>query len=117
MERGLPSLAKFYEEHAADRDRFEIVAFCIDDDGELTSMASVDRRLEPVVKHVWGGKALPFPSALDASFQTLESFGISTFGPHLVDPAGTLQQGDEAVLAKKLDQREDRRSGKNAPRP
>jgi thiol-disulfide isomerase/thioredoxin len=114
---GLPSLAKFYEEHAADRDRFQIVALCVDDDGELTSMAAVDRNLEPVVKHVWGGRALPFPIVLDASFQTMESFGISTFGPHLVDPEGTLMKGDEVALAEKLKEREDRPKGKSAVRP
>lgn len=110
-------MAKFYEDHAADRDRFEVVVLCIDDDGELTSMAAVDRKLEPVVKHIWGGKALPFPIALDASFQTMENFGSSTYGPYLVDPEGTLVKGDEAVLAEKLKKRPDRLRGKRAPRP
>jgi thiol-disulfide isomerase/thioredoxin len=117
LSTGLPSLARFYEEHAADRDRFEIVAFCIDDDGELTSMAAVDRKLDPVVKHVWGGRALPFPSVLDASFQTVASFGINTLGPHLVDPEGILMKGDETVLGEKLKEREDRSRGKSAPHP
>ena len=114
---GLPAMAKFYEEHAADRDRFEIVAFCIDDDGKLSSMAAVDRKLEPVVEHVWGGRALPFPSVLDASFQTMESFGISTLGPHLLDPEGILMKGDETVLAGKLKERVDRPRENGAPRP
>jgi hypothetical protein len=117
LKTGLPSLARFYREHAADRDRFEIIAFCIDDDGELTSLAAVDQKLAPVVKHVWGGLALPFPVVLDASFQTMENFGFSTFGPQLVDPEGTLIKGDEAVLAKKLDARQDRPSGKSSQRP
>ena len=114
LKTGLPSLARFYEEHAAERDRFEILAFCIDDDGELVSMAALDRKLEPVVKHVWGGRALPFPVLLDATFQTMESFGISTFGPHLVDPAGTLMKGDEATLADKLREQESC-PGENGP--
>jgi hypothetical protein len=104
LKTGLPSLVRFYEEHAADRDRFEIVAFCIDGDGELATIADLDRRLEPVVKHVWGGKPLPFPVVLDASFRTLESFGISTLGPHLVSPEGLLLQGDESVLAAMLEE-------------
>ena len=112
----LPSLARFYEEHPAERDRFEILAFCIDDDGELASIAALDRELEPVVKHVWGGRAMPFPVLLDATFQTMESFGISTFGPHLVDPTGTLMKGDEAVLADKLKQRESRPGEKGVSR-
>jgi thiol-disulfide isomerase/thioredoxin len=117
LKTGLPSLARFYEEHAADRHWFEIVAFCIDDDGELASMAALDQKLEPVVKHVWGGRALPFPSVLDASFRTMESFGLSTFGPHLVDREGTLMKGDERVLAEKLHKRKDRPMGKSSRRP
>ena len=117
LRTGLPALAKFYEDHAADRDRFAILAFCLDDDGELTSMAAVDRELEPVIKHVWGGTALPFPVALDATFQTMESFGLLSFGPQLVDPEGTLIKGDETVLAKKLGERADRQGGKSAARP
>jgi hypothetical protein len=116
LRTGLPSLARFYEDHASDRDRFEIVAFCIDEDGELASIAAMDRKLDPVVKHVWGGRALPFPVVLDTSFQTMESFGISTLGPHLVDPEGTLMKGDEAVLAEKLKEREDRPREKSASR-
>jgi hypothetical protein len=116
LQTGLPSLARFYEEHAADRNRFQIVAFCIDDDGELTSIAAVDRKLAPVIKHVWSGKPLPFPIVLDDTFQTMESFGISTFGPHLVDPEGNLRMGDEAVLTAKLKERETRPKEGATPR-
>ena len=119
LKTGLPSLAKFYDEHAADRDRFEIVAFCLDDylAGGPASIAAMDRQLEPVVKQVWGGRALPFPVVLDASFQSMEIFGISTFGPLLVDPEGNLMNGDEGVLAEKLKERADRPREKSAPRP
>ena len=89
LKTGLPAMMSFYEQHAADRDRFEIVAFCIDDERDVTSMAELDRKLEPVVEHVWGGKKLPFPVVLDASFKTQDGFGISTLGPVLVDPEGT----------------------------
>ena len=105
LETGLPSLVKFHEQHAKDRDRFEIVAFCIDGDAEVTSMDTLDRKLEPVIRHVWNGKTLPFPVALDASFRTLESFGVSTFGPYLISPDGILMKGDETVLGEKLKQR------------
>jgi thiol-disulfide isomerase/thioredoxin len=113
LRTGLPTLARFYEEHAADRDRFEIVGLCIDGDGELKSMADLDRKLEPVVQNVWGGKALPYPVALDASYRTQESFGLSTLGPQLISPDGILLKGDEKVLAEKLgrDGRERRRIG------
>jgi alkyl hydroperoxide reductase subunit AhpC len=103
LRSGLPKMAKFYDDHADRRDRFEIVSICIDDDGRLKSMVDVDRKLEPIVKHIWGGKTLPFPIVLDASFQTLESFGVSTMGTVLlIDPDGHLVRGDETVFAEKL---------------
>ena len=109
---GLPNLMKFYEEHAADRDRFEILAICCDYDNEIKTMADVDRRLAPIVEHVWGGKTLPFPVLLDSSFKSWESFGLSGLGTVLlIDPEGRLVKGDETVLAEKL-----REKAKNAPK-
>jgi len=102
LKTGLPNMATFYDDHAADRDRFEIIAVCLDDDGKLKSMADLDGKLGPVVEHVWGGKRLPFPIALDASFRTQESFGLATYGPVLIDPAGRLTRGDEKRLAEAL---------------
>ena len=103
---GLPKLMKFYEEHAAQRDQFEILSICIDYDGELKSMADVDRALAPIVKHVWAGKTLPFPILLDPTFKTWERFGIPGLGTViLIDPAGKLAKGDETDLAKKLEER------------
>jgi AhpC/TSA family len=107
LRTGLPRLMKFYEEHSADRDRFEILAVCLDPDGDLKSMADVDRQLEPIVKHVWGGKSMPFPVLLDSTFQTWERYGLPGVGMVLlVDPQGNLVKGDEAVLAEKLKERE-----------
>ena len=79
---------QFYDRHAAHRDKFEIVAFCIDHDGELKSLADLDRHLKPIVKNVWNGRQLPFPLLLDASFRTFQSFGIDSFGKMLIDPQG-----------------------------
>jgi hypothetical protein len=107
-------MMSFYEQHAAERARFEIVAFCIDDERDVTSMAELDRKLEPIVKHVWGGKSLPFPVVLDASFKTQENFGISTLGPLLIDPEGRLVKGDETVLAEKLKEQKGTSSARNA---
>jgi AhpC/TSA family len=99
----IPRLAKFYEDHKARRDRFEILAICMDPDAEVKSMADVDRRLEPIVKHVWGGKPLPFPILLDPTFQTWERYGLDGMGVVLlIDPEGNLVRGDETVLAEKL---------------
>ena len=50
----------------------ECLAFTlfIDYDGELHSIADVDRALEPIMKHVWRGKTLLFPILLDPTLQT-----------------------------------------------
>lgn len=106
LSRGLPKLMKFYEEHAAQRDQFEILSICIDCEGGLKSMADVDRALEPIIKHVWGGKTLPFPILLDPTFKTWVRFGLPGLGTViLIDPEGKLTKGDEDVLAEKLKER------------
>ena len=99
----LPKLMKFYKEHQSQRDRFEVVAICIDYDGDLKTMADVDRALKPIVKNVWGGKTLPFPVMLDPTFKTWETFGIDGLGTTiLIDPDGRMVEGDEKTLAEKL---------------
>lgn len=106
LTKGLPKLVKFYEEHASQRDQFEILSICIDYEGELKSMADVDRALEPIIKHVWGGKALPFPILLDPTFKTWERYGLPGLGTViLIDPDGNLVEGDEAKLAEILKER------------
>ena len=93
----------FYEAHRDQRDRFEILSICIDVDGDLKSMADVDKGLEPIIKYVWGGKTLPFPILLDPTFRTWERYGLSGLGTVvLIDPDGNLVPGDEETLAKKL---------------
>ena len=104
LTRNLPKLARFYDEHKTQRDRFEILAICIDCNGEMKSVAEVDRALQPIVKHVWGGKPLPFPILLDPSMTTLERFGVPGYETILIDPDGKLIEGDETVLAEKLKQ-------------
>ncbi len=100
---GMPRLMKFYDDHKSQRDKFEIVSICIDCDGDLKSMADLDRALEPIVKYVWDGKSLPFPVLLDPTFRTWERFGLSGLGTViLVDPEGKLVKGDEQTLAEKL---------------
>ncbi len=74
----------------------------MDVEGELKSVADLDKRLQPIVKNVWG-KPLPFPVLLDPSFTTMERYGLPGFGTLiLIDPEGKLMKGDETVLAEKL---------------
>ena len=103
LKHDLPRLAQFYHDHKAQREQFEIQAICVDCNGEKQSIAAVDRSLEPIVKHVWDGKRLPFPILLDPSMTTLERFGVPGYQTILIDPEGRLVEGDETTLAKKLD--------------
>jgi hypothetical protein len=87
----LPGLARFYESHAKDRDRFEIVAFHAGDAGTI---AEVDQRLQPIVESLWHGKELPFPVAVDPSGDTKARYSVH-FVPteYLIDPRGRLVRG------------------------
>ena len=105
LTRGIPRLVKFYEDHATERDRFEILSICIDEDGDIKSMADLDQKLQPIIDHVWH-KPLPFPILLDPTFTTWERFGLPGMGTViLIDPEGRLVKGDETVLAEKLKRR------------
>ena len=102
LRTGIPKLMKFYDEHQDQRDRFVLLAFCIDVDGKLKSISDLDEKLEPIIKHVWK-KPLPFPVLLDSTFTTWERFGLPGLGTViLIDPDGKLVEGDETVLAEKL---------------
>ncbi|HTQ40179.1 MAG TPA: redoxin domain-containing protein [Pirellulales bacterium] len=99
----LPQDMKFYEDHQAQCDQFQIISICIDGDGELKTLADVDRALQPVIKNVWGGKTLPFPVLLDPTFETWKAFGIDGLGTTiLIDPDGKMVEGDETTLVAKL---------------
>lgn len=99
----MPKLIKFYEDHKAQRDQFEIISICMDYSGELKSMSDLDRELTPIITHAWAGKKLPFPVILDSTFITWKRFGLSGMGSViLIDPEGNLIEGDEETLAKKL---------------
>ena len=107
----LPALVRFHDEHPTLRDRFQIIAVCVDHDDALASMADVDRRLAPIVEHVWGGKALPFPLALDTADATWMRHGMETLGPALIDPEGRYIEGDRSTLAAKLGVADDQAEG------
>ena len=105
LSRVMPRLITFYENHAKERDRFEIVSICIDTEGQIKSIADLDQRLLPIVDHVWE-KPLPFPILIDPTFTTWERYGLPGLGTLvLLDPEGNLVKGDETVLAEKLKQR------------
>jgi hypothetical protein len=81
-------LIEFYEDHKADREKFEILAF---HDATAKSFAELDSKLEPIINNAWSGRPLPFPILLDSTGETVETFGISAFPTILlIDPEGRL---------------------------
>ena len=79
----------------AQRDRFEILAFCVDVSETFPDIAALEKHLANVKRAVWGGKDLPFPVLLDNTFQTYERFGFEGNAPNtvLIDPEGKLVEG------------------------
>ena len=91
----------FYEDHKADRDKFEILAF---HDAQAKNFAELDKNLEPIIKNSWGGRPLPFPILLDSTGETVTKFGIRAFPTILlIDPEGRLVgEATEEELEKHL---------------
>ncbi|WP_165075653.1 redoxin domain-containing protein [Paludisphaera rhizosphaerae] len=90
--RQLGELIDFYDEHAAARDKFEIIAF---HDGSVKSLAEMDARTAVNKRSVWRGRDLPFPVLVDASNgergATVKELQIQALPTALlVDPQGNL---------------------------
>lgn len=88
----LAGMIDFYEDHAADRDKFEIIAF---HDGSVKDFAEMDAKTARTKKSLWQGRALPFPIVLDAQSgehgATVGRYEIHTFPTMLlIDPEGKL---------------------------
>lgn len=84
----MPELIAFYEDHAAHRDRFEILAI---HDNAVKSFKELDQKLVPVKKNNWQGKDLPFPILLDGNKKTHTLYGIKSWPTSLlIDPEGKL---------------------------
>jgi thiol-disulfide isomerase/thioredoxin len=84
----MPELIRFYEQHSADRSRFEILAVHSADGPSLEGIRTAYDRL---VQQTWGGKRLPFPLLFDATGNTQKRWGIDTYPTTLlIDPSGKL---------------------------
>ncbi|HEY2251656.1 MAG TPA: TlpA disulfide reductase family protein [Planctomycetaceae bacterium] len=105
--RGLPQLTKLYEEHAQERDRFEIISICVTKDSNLRTVAEFEPFYRDLVEKSWKGKELPFPVLVDGEGKTLAAYGIEGFPAELlVDPAGHLvRSGSAALLVEKLNEK------------
>jgi len=105
--RELPALARFYENHSADRGEFEILSICnAEAEGDKTFKA-FDRLTEPF-KDAWGGKPLPFPVLIDGDGKTFAAYGVHGVpNSLLIDPDGHLVEtvDAKAMLAEQLDEK------------
>ena len=82
----MPELIAFYEDHAAHRDKFEILA--IHDDA-VKSFRDLDQKLVRIKKEKWQGKDLPFPILLDGNKKTHALYGVDGWPTALlIDPEG-----------------------------
>ena len=104
----MPALAKFYEDHRAQRNQFEIIGVCVvtDENGPKT-MEQLDAVMAPTIEKAWGGKPLPFPTVIDGEGKTFEAYDILSVPCQvLIDPEGhVVKNGDETMLAEKLKQK------------
>jgi hypothetical protein len=84
----LPELIAFYEDHAAERGKFEI--FAIHDDA-VKSFSELNGKLADVKKKYWQGKSLPCPILLDGEKKTHELYGVNSWPTSvLIDPDGNV---------------------------
>jgi thiol-disulfide isomerase/thioredoxin len=84
----MPKLIRFYEQHSADRNRFEIVAV---HSADGTSLEGIRAAYDRLVQQTWGGKQLPFPLLFDATGNTQKRWGIEAYPTTLlIDPNGKL---------------------------
>ena len=100
----LPKLREFYEQHAAVRNRFEILAICDTEREKVRTIEEFEILSAALVKNAWGGNQLPFPVLLDADGRTSEAYGIGAWPTSfLIDPEGNLVEGgDLKMLADRL---------------
>jgi thiol-disulfide isomerase/thioredoxin len=84
----MPKLIRFYQEHAAERSRFEIVAIH-SPDGK--SFSGIHDAYEKLTQKVWSGQSLPFPLVFDSTGATHKRWGIEVYPTTLLlDPSGRL---------------------------
>ena len=84
--RGLPGWIDFVDDHAADSDKFIVLAI---HDPQATDFAMLDEKLQPISRRAWHGRSLPFPILLDRSGRTVDEYGVKGWPTAvLIDPEG-----------------------------
>jgi thiol-disulfide isomerase/thioredoxin len=86
VSRSLPEWVDFFDDHAADRDKFVILAI---HDAQATDFTMLDEKLKPIVRRIWRGRPLPLPILLDPTGKTGEALGVIHYPTVVVlDPDG-----------------------------
>lgn len=86
--RDLATYIKFYKDHEADRNRFEIVAVHSPDGA---SFEAIKRAYDELVRGEWAGSGLPFPMIFDSTGETHKRWGITSYPTTvLIDPSGVV---------------------------
>lgn len=84
----MPELIAFYEDHAAERHKFEVLAI---HDDQVKSFRELDKKLADVKKKYWAGKNLPCPILLDGEGITHALYGVNSWPTGvLIDPEGNV---------------------------
>ena len=73
--RQMAEMIDFYADHAADRDKFEVIAY---HDGSVKDFAEMDERTAKIKQTLWKGRDLPFPVLLDAANKGEPGSGVTT---------------------------------------
>jgi hypothetical protein len=88
---GFPRAMALVERHAANRERFEILAI---HDQSVTTVEEMEAGLKALIEDAWGGKEPPFPILLDPGGETARRYDVDEVpAEYLVDPEGRLQRG------------------------
>ena len=107
VNRSLPGWMDFAEDHAAEGDKFAILAI---HDPKATDFAMLDDKLKPIIRRSWAGRTLPFPILLDTSGRTVKDYAVAYWPTVIIlDPEGRVAdvpqsrgQNAEDFLASKL---------------
>ncbi|MFN0052265.1 MAG: redoxin domain-containing protein [Planctomycetales bacterium] len=85
-QRGLPGWMDFVDAHSVDSEKFVVLAV---HDPKATDFEMLDKKLAPIIRRTWRGRALPFPILLDTSGRFVEDYGIRHWPTAvLLDPEG-----------------------------
>jgi thiol-disulfide isomerase/thioredoxin len=87
IQRGIPGWIDFVEDHAADADKFVVLAV---HDPQVADFAMLDEKLDqPIIRRAWRARPLPFPILLDTSGRMVNEYGIEGWPTAvLIDPEG-----------------------------